>query len=621
MKKNILLVFIITLFTFVFTSCSVEFVDRGTFKKEYKIEYVLNGGVNDPENPDVYTLVSETIVLKDATANHCTFLGWYSDEECTKKVETIEHGSKGDITLYAKFDGPAVYPYFHQGSTVSVMGREIEVTYTSEKADYYYDLTDRLLEMVAEEVEDYQVLDDLYMEFVDGFYYMIDEYRYASVLADYYNQPEDYDLKDEILSIIYDLEAVDAELDIAFAASIYRNDYFEDWTEEEIDEYIAGLDPDQQRLQNEYRDFMNGALSSYYSGTMSGIEALQTYVQYSTLLAETYGYENYLEYAYENVYGREYTVEDSARFSAYTEKYFNDLYDFIYDTVLTDINSLNNRDYGQIQKLLNYFYGFYIDYLDDYAEVVGEEYLENYNNYFVDGNYFYSSIENENVTGYVGTFSDGTPLMFLGPENQAMNTFIHEFGHYNAKVTGGDTGSYDLAETQSQGNEMLYYLYLIFNADWSDAVKETYIFYNMYYMASTVFEGVLINDMEKYVYTTPYEELTQSALNAKWVEICNEHGLPSYAKYTNWMMLVLLNYQGYYISYATSAVAALEVLAAAIEDYDAALESYRYIYSAHEGDLSFTEVLENSGLYSVFDEEAYILLKNIYSLKEVGKKN
>lgn len=70
----------------------------------FKINYVLNGGTNDSNNPDTYTSRTETIVLKDASKNGCVFEGWYQDAEFQEKVTQIDKGSKGDITLYAKWD-------------------------------------------------------------------------------------------------------------------------------------------------------------------------------------------------------------------------------------------------------------------------------------------------------------------------------------------------------------------------------------------------------------------------------------------------------------------------------------------------------------------------------------
>ena len=67
----------------------------------YSITYKLGGGKNSPQNPLKYTIEDDTIVLKDATKDGCSFLGWYDADG--NKVEQIEAGSYGDIVLNAKF--------------------------------------------------------------------------------------------------------------------------------------------------------------------------------------------------------------------------------------------------------------------------------------------------------------------------------------------------------------------------------------------------------------------------------------------------------------------------------------------------------------------------------------
>lgn len=69
----------------------------------YGIRYELNGGTNAPENPDRYTVETETVTLADASRTGYTFAGWYSDEELTQQVTEITKGTTGDITLYAKW--------------------------------------------------------------------------------------------------------------------------------------------------------------------------------------------------------------------------------------------------------------------------------------------------------------------------------------------------------------------------------------------------------------------------------------------------------------------------------------------------------------------------------------
>ena len=68
--------------------------------KTYNIAYVLNGGANKGNNPDEYTIESDSITLAVPGGKH-TFTGWYTDETLQHKVTEIAAGSYGDITLYA----------------------------------------------------------------------------------------------------------------------------------------------------------------------------------------------------------------------------------------------------------------------------------------------------------------------------------------------------------------------------------------------------------------------------------------------------------------------------------------------------------------------------------------
>ena len=69
----------------------------------YNINYELNGGENNSENPLTYTY-GEEVELKDATKDCYTFKGWYKEQELTNKVSKIEKTQKGDITVYAKWE-------------------------------------------------------------------------------------------------------------------------------------------------------------------------------------------------------------------------------------------------------------------------------------------------------------------------------------------------------------------------------------------------------------------------------------------------------------------------------------------------------------------------------------
>ncbi len=70
---------------------------------EYKITYVLNGGINGTNNPATYN-IEDAFNFDGATKTGYTFNGWYPDPDFTSAlVEKVTLGSHGEITLYANF--------------------------------------------------------------------------------------------------------------------------------------------------------------------------------------------------------------------------------------------------------------------------------------------------------------------------------------------------------------------------------------------------------------------------------------------------------------------------------------------------------------------------------------
>ena len=76
--------------------------------KEYTITYICgDNGTNNKDNPNVYTIESQLMTLKDAIANNIgiIFDGWYTTPtyDAGTRVLSIETGSYGDLVLYAKW--------------------------------------------------------------------------------------------------------------------------------------------------------------------------------------------------------------------------------------------------------------------------------------------------------------------------------------------------------------------------------------------------------------------------------------------------------------------------------------------------------------------------------------
>ncbi len=85
----------------------------------YTITYVLDGGVNDEDNPTTYDC-DTSFWLGDAYKEGYDFDGWYLDPEFKDYISRIYYGTIGDLTLYAKFT-PIVYKiyYYLNGGSVS----------------------------------------------------------------------------------------------------------------------------------------------------------------------------------------------------------------------------------------------------------------------------------------------------------------------------------------------------------------------------------------------------------------------------------------------------------------------------------------------------------------------
>lgn len=79
-------------------------VPKGTtLTNTYKIEYVLNGGTQNDQNPTEYK-VGETKELLTPTKGEVEFLGWFNNEKFEgEAITSLPKGLSGDYKLYAKW--------------------------------------------------------------------------------------------------------------------------------------------------------------------------------------------------------------------------------------------------------------------------------------------------------------------------------------------------------------------------------------------------------------------------------------------------------------------------------------------------------------------------------------
>ena len=72
---------------------------------DFAINYVLNDGVNNPDNPAGYNILTLPLEILAPTREAYRFLGWYDNAEFNgDPITEIAAGTTGDVTLYAKWE-------------------------------------------------------------------------------------------------------------------------------------------------------------------------------------------------------------------------------------------------------------------------------------------------------------------------------------------------------------------------------------------------------------------------------------------------------------------------------------------------------------------------------------
>ena len=186
---------------------------------------------------------------------------------------------------------------------------------------------------------------------------------------------------------------------------------------------------------------------------------------------------------------------------------------------------------------------------------------------------------------------------------------IHEFGHFaNAFYTTSDLlygiSDFDLSELQSQGMEIMFTAFYedIFGAALADYARDT-VLMNMVY---SVVDGALYDEFQRRAYAEP--DLTGERAAELYGEVCDDFGCyDGSGEFAYDWVWVSHNFDNpfYYISYAASALGALELYDLLCADFDAAADKYLEICGLDTEYYYYTDALEEAGLHSIFDESAY----------------
>lgn len=409
-------------------------------------------------------------------------------------------------------------------------------------------------------------------------------------------------------------------------ASPYAEAFFEDWTDTEREQAVASaraytdelteLKVASDKLRTEYR-----ALEDDDTFLQKSAEIYLRAVEQNRQIARISGYDGYMEYAYAQMYNRDYTPADTAAMRALVKEYLAPMLPVLLNRLQDAAAVLSRTDQAEVYRILQtdvtglgVVPGLgtpvqtVVGMVDAYFDSVGGDMKRVYHDMW-DSNRYILTFSSE--TSMAGAFSVyfyklGYPLFYFGSGYQDLYTVIHEFGHCYAMGKSASMGiPLDLAEVNSQGNEWLFTSFL---RDRISAKAYTYlVMYRLLSDIASICNCVAVNDFEIYVYS--HSDYTADSLDAVMAQILQDLGVADifsqlYQSPTSYWHYVTIDNPGYYISYAMSLLPSLDLYAASLDDYATAAAAYLQLATVGEHD-TFLQSLEKAGIGTPFNAQTY----------------
>jgi oligoendopeptidase F len=292
-----------------------------------------------------------------------------------------------------------------------------------------------------------------------------------------------------------------------------------------------------------------------------------------------------MDYAYENIYGREYTPDEVSEFRSAILTSFKPV-----RATSEAFASKYATDTALATSQISTFMPFVIR--NTVPEMISSwQYMVN------KGLYDFEISKNKANTSYVTTFSEyDDAYLFLNASGSFLSDFstiVHEFGHYNEKFMSKEelkdpsgVRSYDLAETHSQAFELITLpsvKKLIDEKCKNDNLYKTYAINLIYNGAWAVLSNCAFDEFEYAIYNAKSEELTtafvREQFNIAWAKYWGGTS-PEFYQVPHFFSV-----PAYCISYAVSFIFSAEIWASddPIANYLTAVEygSYNYLSTVY----------------------------------------
>lgn len=451
-------------------------------------------------------------------------------------------------------------------------------------------------------------INQVYSEVLKG---VFEDPNYREPFMEIFNIPED-EFKELIDSFPSDKEfELEKELNV-LTEEFYNNQFGKLVVKKNGKEY------NYQDMRSNAGEFSLSEVLEYYKQSADILVPLFIdMVEIRNDIAVEAGYEDFSEYAYNEQYPKDYTDDDRKALAEYTIEYIIPLYNSLED-IYIDVyydSEMEEPDYTEEEALSK---------VRETLDNINPELTEAFD-YMIKFELYDVGFSDKKKSGAFTTKLDyySVPFLFVNPDNSVsnmINSVVHEFGHYNADFHAPETindeyepdyeggSNLDVSEIHSQGMEMLFMdeLGRFYGSDAATMRVE-----NLMYVLQSVVQGVLYDTWLERVYTLDEKELNAKNINGLFKECCEEFGMKDVLMYPGsegweWIQ-VNHNFEVpfYYISYAVSAVAALELFSDAEVDRAAAIDKYMTL-TTKGSEVNFKSTLKDCGFTDIFTKNAYI---------------
>ena len=436
----------------------------------------------------------------------------------------------------------------------------------------------------------------------DGYYtnYYLANIRYCADMTDsYWSEENNFCMEncptvdawlDELLYALAD-SPLREELE---ADKYFGADFFDAYDGESLwNETFSALMEQEAQLQNEYYAISGEALEaeSYSDAyfTEYGTEMTRILVELVKTrqqIAVAAGYDNYINFAYDYYYYRDFTPEETG---AYLLRIRDELVPLYRDVMTSDFFDQGVDACTEDQAMA---------FLRKTARRIGGNVAEAF--YILEEGGLYDIAYGENK--YDSSFevyltSYYQPFIFTNPAGTDYDkmALVHEFGHFaNDYLCGGAYTGTDVSEVMSQGMEYLSLCY-------GDA-SEQLVALKMADSLCTYVEQAAYASFEHQLYAMDPEGLTVDSISLLYEQIGMEYGFDSWEWDSRDFVLIthFFTHPMYIISYVVSNDAALQLYQLEQKKTGAGREKYQQM--VEWSDTYFLEFVGNAGLESPFAE-------------------